>query len=74
MNKIVLVSDRIREFARHPFMRPGATDLDLGYVIAVFDARERVLLEERANANPGKTVTTPNMGFVPHELRDGSPR
>ena len=58
---------RMRELAAQPYLRPGATDLDLAYVNAICEAQDRVLLWELMEANPGKSVTLPlgNMGFVP---------
>lgn len=63
------ISPRIRELAAQPYLRPGATDLDLGYVIAIFDARTLIALEEAIAANPGKPVRVGHMGSVPHLMK-----
>jgi hypothetical protein len=55
--------------AAQPFVRPGAESVDLTYLLAVWDARERRDLFALAVANPGQPVRypphAPRMGFVP---------
>lgn len=70
--KIVsLVSDRVREMAKEPFNRLGATDLDLEYLLRIWDAKERVILEDLANSKPGQIVHSLNgqWGYVPNEVQ-----
>ncbi len=73
---VQLVSARIRELAKQPFIRPrnyhpweGWGEFDMQWALSVWDARERVQLEELANANPGQNVRLPNdsMGYCPNE-------
>lgn len=60
---------RIVTLAAQPFIRPGATDLDLQYALAVMDARERVELWDLMDERPGERVVVGSgrMGYVPHE-------
>lgn len=66
----MLVEERIRELAKQPFIRPGATIFDIPYAMSVWDARLRVELAEKVAMNPGKAVAVYEggeavMGYVP---------
>ena len=75
-----MISQRIRELAAQPFHRPGGIDFDIKYALAIWDARDRVRLDDEINTHPGESVSIMigadglagpgSMGFVPHE--DGS--
>lgn len=75
---IRLASDRIRELAKQPFLRPGGVDFDIPYAMAVWDARDIVWLEDEANAHPREAVainlradgslSLDSRGFVPNEI------
>ena len=61
-----------RNLAKQPFIRPGAKIFDIPYALSVWEARQRVELEEKIKKNPGKHVWIceggePVMGSVPHE-------
>ena len=65
--------ERMRVLAKQPYLRPGAVDMDMAYVNAINDAKDRVALWDLIEANPGKAVTLPSglMGYVPHKRESG---
>lgn len=55
--------------SKQPFLRPGAKDIDLAYLLAVFDAVEQRDLHALAVSNPEVRCVrfpahSPRMGYV----------
>lgn len=60
----------IEEIAALPFIRPGDAEFDLGYAIAVWDARNRIALNKMIAAEPDKPHDSPDglLHYIPHSL------
>ncbi len=73
-----MISDRIRQLAAQPTLRPGALVFDMAYARSVMEARDEVQLEALAAEHPRSAIRMyirhgdqASMGLVPHDW-DGS--
>ena len=46
------ISERTITLSEQPFMRPGQIDFDIQYALAIWDARDRILLAALVINNP----------------------
>jgi hypothetical protein len=58
----------VEEIAALPFMRPGQTDFDCAYAVRIWDARNRLALYAKIDADPLGKHDSPDglLHYVPH--------
>lgn len=62
---VVEINERTIELAKQPYLRMGSVDIDLAYLLAVWDAQGRIDIGTLAELHPGKPVSIGWMGWVP---------
>ena len=58
-----------KELAAMPFIRPGAVDLDLGYLLTIWDAKNRIALQQLIELAPHEKHDSPDglMHYIPNK-------